>query len=113
MKELRKLRRSVNSRIRSGNRIYYVRYADDWVVGIEGERIFAEEIKDLINEFLANKLKLILSQEKTKITNLSRERAEFLGMRFWVQREKEARMVKKYNPRTKSAYKSRNNQVRV
>lgn len=79
---LRLQRRVTSSKIRTGSRIYYVRYADDWVLGILGSREFALKIKGLIKEYLNNELRLDLSDEKTKITHLSKERAKFLGMRF-------------------------------
>jgi hypothetical protein len=60
-------------------RMRYVRYADDWLIGFSGPRKEAEEIKDQIAEFMQNKLKLKLSQEKTLITNARTEAARFLG----------------------------------
>jgi group II intron reverse transcriptase/maturase len=61
-------------------RIKYVRYADDWLIGIIGSRQIAEEIKEKIRTFLANELKLTLSTEKTKITHAKTEQAKFLGV---------------------------------
>jgi len=60
-------------------RIKYVRYADDWLLGIIGSRQIAEEIKEKIGAFLREELKLTLSPEKTKITHAKTEQAEFLG----------------------------------
>lgn len=80
--ELQKLKvklRTMNSKKRVGNRIHYVRYADDWVVGVVGSREFAVEIKRKIQAFLAEILNLELSEEKTKITHLGTEHAKFLG----------------------------------
>lgn len=110
---LRIQRRQVDSYIRTGTRIYYVRYADDWVVGILGSIEFAEKIKDLIKLYLANNLRLKLSDENTRITNLVRERASFLGMRFWVRRSKNAKVVPVFNPRLGKRFKSRINQARI
>jgi len=62
-------------------RVKYVRYADDWVVGVIGSKQLAGEIKDKIGQFLKDRLKLTLSEEKTKITNARTEEAEFLGFR--------------------------------
>jgi retron-type reverse transcriptase len=56
-------------------KIHYVRYADDWVIGVTGKHELALEIKNLIKEFLSDKLKLKLNSEKTKITNLGSEYA--------------------------------------
>lgn len=82
MNRIIKLRREVPSRVRTGNRIYYVRYADDWVVGIVGSLDLASKIKNDIMDFLNNELKLTLSQEKTKITHMGSDRANFLGFNF-------------------------------
>ncbi|MEH7186042.1 reverse transcriptase/maturase family protein [Bacillus toyonensis] len=59
-------------------RIQYVRYADDFLIGIIGSKQDAREIKENLTEFLRDKLKLTLSEEKTKITN-TREKVRFLG----------------------------------
>ena len=60
-------------------RVRYNRYADDWIVGITGPLTLAEEIKGKINLFLKNELKLTLNFEKTKISNLIREKVHYLG----------------------------------
>jgi group II intron reverse transcriptase/maturase len=60
-------------------RIRYLRYADDWLVGICGSHTLAEEIKEEIKSFLRDHLKLTLSEEKTHITNARTEEAFFLG----------------------------------
>jgi hypothetical protein len=49
-------------------RVQYVRYADDWIVGVNGPAYLAQEVKSEISDFLANTLGLKLSEEKTKIT---------------------------------------------
>ncbi|MED4319706.1 group II intron reverse transcriptase/maturase, partial [Priestia megaterium] len=59
-------------------RLKYVRYADDWLIGIIGNREDAIMIKKELTEFISHKLKLELSQEKTLITN-SNKFARFLG----------------------------------
>jgi hypothetical protein len=50
-------------------RLWYVRYADDWLLGFSGPREEAEAIKAQLNECLRETLKLTLSDEKTLITN--------------------------------------------
>jgi len=74
-------------------RIKYVRYADDWIIGVTGSHELAEEIKDRIAEFLREKLHLTLSQEKTKVTNARSEEAEFLGYRIRKGRGKDSQKV--------------------
>lgn len=63
----------------SFRRIYYVRYADDWIIAIRGPRGEAMIILVEIRVFLQEELKLNLSVEKTKITNPNKEYALFLG----------------------------------
>ena len=60
-------------------RIRYIRYADDWIVGITGPKKLTQEIQNKIQEFLKTDLKLTLSPEKTKITKLSKGKVSFLG----------------------------------
>ncbi|UII58348.1 group II intron reverse transcriptase/maturase (plasmid) [Cytobacillus spongiae] len=59
-------------------RIQYVRYADDFLIGIIGSKEDCKSIKHDITLFLENELKIELSQEKTLITH-SKNRARFLG----------------------------------
>ncbi len=72
-------RELVPSVIRTGTRIYYVRYADDWVIGVRGPRSLTQQIKEEAQAFLRNELNLELSQEKTAITHLPTNHAFFLG----------------------------------
>lgn len=60
-------------------RFIYVRYADDWIIGITGPKALAKEIRDLIKSFLRKDLKLTLSPDKTRISHFSKEGASFLG----------------------------------
>lgn len=59
----------------------YIRYADDFVVGVLGPRTMAIEIRDKIKDFLKNELKVELSLEKTKVTHITKG-IEFLGYIF-------------------------------
>ncbi|MCU5668782.1 reverse transcriptase domain-containing protein [Bacillus cereus] len=58
---------------------YYVRYADDWLIGLSGSKQDAEEVKEKIKGFLKTELNLKLSPEKTLITHAREEKARFLG----------------------------------
>ncbi len=60
-------------------RLKYIRYADDFLLGFAGPHAEAEEIKELLRDFLRDALKLELSQEKTKITHAVKDAARFLG----------------------------------
>jgi group II intron reverse transcriptase/maturase len=59
-------------------RLQYVRYADDFLIGVIGSKEDCNNIKNDITLFLENELKIELSQEKTLITH-SKNRARFLG----------------------------------
>jgi group II intron reverse transcriptase/maturase len=60
-------------------RLWYVRYADDWLLGFAGPKAEAEAIKRQIAKFLQDELKLELSPQKTLITHARTEAARFLG----------------------------------
>jgi hypothetical protein len=59
-------------------RMYYVRYADDFLIGIIGSNSDAVAIKSWLTDYLRRKLRLELSAEKTLITN-AKQRVRFLG----------------------------------
>lgn len=66
-------------------RLYYVRYADDFLVGIIGSKADAAALKTWLTEYLKADLQLELSAEKTLITNV-KEPIRFLGydIQKWV-----------------------------
>ncbi|MFJ8530112.1 group II intron reverse transcriptase/maturase [Bacillus sp. NPDC094106] len=56
----------------------YVRYADDFLIGVNGSKADCEQIKNAIGNFLNENLQLKMSEEKTLITH-STSPAKFLG----------------------------------
>jgi len=68
-------------------RLWYVRYADDWLLGFSGPHEEAEQIKEQLNEFLRDTLKLELSKGKTLITNARSQAARFLSYEIINQDE--------------------------
>lgn len=66
-------------------RMKYVRYADDFLIGIIGSKEDAIRIKEDVKNFLQSKLKLELSDEKTLITH-SEKSAKFLGYEIYVRK---------------------------
>jgi len=68
-------------------RLRYVRYADDFLLGFVGPKNEAGEIRQRLGEFLEQKLKLTLSEEKTLITHAYDGKAKFLGYEITVVRE--------------------------
>jgi len=66
-------------------RLSYVRYADDFLLGLIGSRAEAEAIKADINTFLRERLHLEPSDQKTLITHAHTEYARFLGYAISIQ----------------------------
>lgn len=83
----RKVLRTVPQGIYHGDdykRLRYVRYADDFLLGLAGTKEDAEQIKARIATFLRDHLKLELSQEKTLIGHAGHQPARFLGYEIVV-----------------------------
>jgi group II intron reverse transcriptase/maturase len=66
-------------------RLWYIRYADDHLLGFIGPRDEAEQIKARLAQFLRDDLKLELNQTKTLITHGRTGAARFLGYEITVQ----------------------------
>ena len=64
-------------------RMRYVRYADDFLIGVIGSKADCEQIKADITQYMSANLKLELSAEKTLITN-AKTSAKFLGFEMYV-----------------------------
>jgi len=88
----------------SYKRMQYVRYADDFLIGVIGSKKDCEIVKKDIAEFLSQKLGLELSQEKTLITH-GQKKARFLGYSIYVRKsnlpkkDKLGRKVRNYGGR--------------
>lgn len=67
-------------------RLKYVRYADDFLIGVIGTKNECETIKADITKFMQEKLRLEMSQEKTLITN-AQDSAKFLGYEIYVRKD--------------------------
>lgn len=72
-------------------RLWYVRYADDFLLAFIGPREEAEEIKRRIGEFLRETLKLDLSEEKTLLTHAATGAARFLSYEISTNRDNNKR----------------------
>jgi group II intron reverse transcriptase/maturase len=66
-------------------RMKYVRYADDFLIGIIGSKADSLHIKEDLACFLAEKLKLTLSPAKTLVTHAQKP-AKFLGYHVHVRK---------------------------
>lgn len=66
--------------------LHFVRYADDFLIAVKGNKEDCVRIKSELADFLRDELKLTLSGEKTLITHSS-NKALFLGYNISVRRD--------------------------
>ena len=66
-------------------RLKYIRYADDFILGVIGSKKDSIQIKNDIKEYLNGVLKLELSEEKTLITHTEKP-AKFLGYEIYIRK---------------------------
>jgi len=72
-------------KLQTDKKLKYIRYADDFIIGVNGSREDCLWIKSKLSEFIDEVLKMQLSEEKTLITHSS-ECARFLGYDVRVRR---------------------------
>jgi len=84
-KTLRTQLKKTPCKSRTDKVLKYVRYADDFIIGLNGSKSDSEMIKSELKTFIAENLKMELSEEKTYITHSS-EPIMFLGYHISVRR---------------------------
>lgn len=94
-KELRK----IPAKLCNDKKLKYVRYADDFLISVNGSKEDCEWIKARLTDFIRNTLKMELSQEKTLITH-SNNCARFLGYDVRVRRDQQVKPWKNCKQRT-------------
>lgn len=72
---------SIDFRADSFKRLVYVRYADDWIIGIRGSIKDAKNVLNKVKEFCSS-IDLTLSESKTKLTSLNSDSVIFLGTKI-------------------------------
>ena len=77
----------------------YIRYADDFIIGVKGNKEDCEFIKQQLSKFISQTLKMELSEEKTLITHSS-QYARFLGYDICVRRNDTLKPKGNYLSRT-------------
>lgn len=75
-------------------RIKYIRYCDDWLIGICGPYALAQQIKVELKLFLAQHLHLTLSEDKTHITSAKKGQVKFLGTLITIGRGGQPKVTK-------------------
>ena len=66
-------------------RLYYVKYADNWVLFVCGSYVDATRIRDLVSDKLKS-FGLSLNLDKSVITHLRKKRGKFLGFEFFIRK---------------------------
>ena len=93
-KRIGKMKLKVPAKSQTDKKIKYVRYADDFLIAVNGSREDCVEIKRKLTEFIGETLKMELSEDKTLITHSS-EYARFLGYDIRVRRDSVVKKVGK------------------
>ena len=96
LKELKATRQKLRHtpcKSQTDKKLAYVRYADDFLVGVVGSRDDSEEVKRKLTDYVSGFLKMELSTEKTLITH-SNEYARFLGYDIRVRRNDKVKRTK-------------------
>lgn len=81
------------------NKIVYVRYADDWILGVRGSYNDCTDLLETIKTFLSEELKLNLSESKTLITNANKGKALFLSTQIFRARHQSLTRLRSFNRR--------------
>ena len=103
--KLGKVLRSTPAKLCNDKKLKYVRYADDFLIAVNGSKEDCERIKAQLTEFIQETLKMELSQEKTLITH-SNETARFLGYDVRVRRDQKVKPWKNCKQRTQVSFLS-------
>lgn len=88
IKRYEKLYRKIPCKSQIDKNIAFVRYADDFLIAVRGDKGDCVRIKEELKQFLKDELKLTLSDEKTFITHSS-EKVRFLGYDISVRRNQQ------------------------
>jgi group II intron reverse transcriptase/maturase len=99
-KNMRKEFLKTPSKSQTDKKITYQRYADDFLIGINGNREDCQRIKNCLSKFIFSVLKMELSSEKTLIMHSS-QRVRFLGYDIQVRRNDTVRPIKSSESYTK------------
>ena len=84
---------SIPAKYEDDKKLVYCRYADDFLIGICGDRADCEKVKATLKQFLEEEYSLELSDEKTKITHSS-EKVRFLGYDVAIRRNQKIKRRK-------------------
>ncbi len=91
-------------------KLYYCRYADDYVIGIIGSKADAELVRQEVRRFIEQTLKLTIAEEKSHIRH-SKEGVIFVG--YWIKTYSGNRIVKVKCSNRHTTRKSMSEQIQI
>lgn len=97
LKEKDKIRRSLpstNMYDPGYKRLWYCRYADDFIMGIIGSKHEAIEIRKKVESFLKDKLNLYTSNDKTRVIHAGTEKSLFLGYNIGIESSEKLKKIR-------------------
>jgi hypothetical protein len=109
IKLLRKQRVSTPSMAEPRIKIEYVRYADDWIIGVAGDEALARRLKKEVGNFILEELQQTIHPLKTRITNLRKGKASFLGYEIYLPSTK---ALPKYKGKQDSSFMTTTQTIR-
>jgi len=68
--------------------IEYIRYLDNWIIGISGTKVLARQLQLEVTHFLKVKLKQTITFINMKLTDLRAGKANFLGYEIYLPRNR-------------------------
>ena len=95
----------IPAKLCNDKKLKYVRYADDFLIGVIGSKADAKQVKIDVGRFIREQLHLELSQEKTLITH-GTDFAQFLSFQITTSKEQNS-------TRTKAGYVKRSYTGRI
>lgn len=84
----------------------YIRYADDWILGLKCSKATAQEIYNRCKTFFKTKLHLNWNEEKSILARSTDQDFEFLGVNLHFANRKQVRVIKMKSPKGRT-YKKR------
>ena len=73
--------------------ISYIRYADDWILGLKCSKVVAKEIYERCEDFFKNTLLLSWNKEKSILSRSTERDFEFLGVDMRFTNERQVRVI--------------------
>lgn len=94
-------------------RVYYVRYADEFLIGVNGTYDQTEKVRTGVSKYLEKELNLELNMERTQITNAGKGRAKYLGAEISIKSHDQKRTVRRTSTTQETRRRVTNRKIRL